>query len=49
MRFLLGMCALLTLPLWASTQVTTKIHDIDHGDHITDEAARPASTPARST
>ncbi len=38
MRFLLGMCALITLPLWASTQVTTKIHDIDHGDHITDEA-----------
>ncbi len=38
MRFLLGMCALITLPLWASTQVTTKIHDIDHGDNITDEA-----------
>lgn len=38
MRFLLGMCALFTLPLWATTQVTTKIHDIDHGDHITDEA-----------
>lgn len=38
MRFLLGMCALITLPLWANTQVTTKIHDIDHGDHITDEA-----------
>lgn len=38
MRFLLGMCALLTLPLWATTQVTTKIHDIDLGDHITDEA-----------
>jgi hypothetical protein len=31
------MCVLLTLPLWASTQVT-QIHDIDHGDHITDEA-----------
>lgn len=38
MRFLLGMCALITLPLWANTQVTTQIHDIDHGDHITDEA-----------
>ncbi len=38
MRFLLGMCALITLPLWANTQVTTKIHDIDHGDHIADEA-----------
>jgi hypothetical protein len=38
MRFLLGVCALITLPLWATTQVTTKIHDIDHGDHITDEA-----------
>lgn len=38
MRFLLGMCALITIPLWAATQVTTKIHDIDHGDHITDDA-----------
>lgn len=38
MRFLLGMCALFTLPLWATTQVTTKIFDIDHGDQITDEA-----------
>lgn len=38
MRFLLGMCALFTLPLWANTQVTTQIHDIDHGDNITDEA-----------
>ncbi len=38
MRFLLGMCALITLPLWAATQVTTRIHDIDHGDHITDDA-----------
>lgn len=38
MRFLLGMCALLTLPLWATTQLTTQIHDIDHGEHITDEA-----------
>ena len=38
MRFLLGMCALLTIPLWAATQVTTRIHDIDHGDHITDDA-----------
>lgn len=38
MRFLLGMCALFTLPLWANTQVTTQIHDIDHGDHIADEA-----------
>lgn len=38
MRFLLGMCALLTLPLWAATQVTTKIHDIDHGDHMGEEA-----------
>ncbi len=38
MRFLLGMCALFTIPLWANTQVTTKIHDIDHGDHLGDEA-----------
>ncbi len=38
MRFLLGMCALFTLPLWAATQVTTSIHDIDHGDSIADEA-----------
>ncbi len=38
MRFLLGMCAFFTLPLWANTQLTTQIHDIDHGDHIADEA-----------
>lgn len=38
MRFLLGLCVLFTLPLGAATQVTARIHDIDHGDHITDEA-----------
>lgn len=39
MRFLLGVCAaMITLPMWANTQLTTQIHDIDHGDHITEEA-----------
>jgi hypothetical protein len=38
MRFLLGMCALISLPIWAANQVTSQIHDIDHGDHIADEA-----------
>lgn len=38
MRFLLGLGALFALPLWADTQVTTKIHDIDHGEHVTDDS-----------
>ncbi len=38
MRFLIGLCAIMVLPLWASTEITTQIHDIDHGDHVSDEA-----------
>lgn len=37
MRLLLGMCVLFALPLWAGTQITTQVHDIDHGDNLADE------------
>ncbi len=37
MRLFLGMCVLFTLPIWANTQITTQIHDIDHGDNLADE------------